>query len=180
MFWDSTFFSTYLELKTSKSLAYFYDWGIMTVVLPFRTLWPLYSLFRSCITFNFAEKFSLNFNLSCLSNLFPPSKYGTNFAAIISKLFLTLVNEEHFITRVFIQMTKPYKLMGVLFPRSFSRAPQSSWFVALSRTHQALHFAILLQVILAILVSIQLSFVLRFFSSHYPTCHYSSAWELLG
>ena len=44
LLWDSTIFSSYLELKNSKNFTYFCNWGInvwginvMTVVLPFRS-----------------------------------------------------------------------------------------------------------------------------------------------
>ena len=79
---DSTIFSSYLELKNSRNFAYFRNWGInvMTVVLPFRSY--SYLIYHSCfknashftlrIAFNFADKISLNFNLSLLSNLSPP------------------------------------------------------------------------------------------------------------
>ena len=81
----------------------------MTVVLPFRSYSSLidHSCFKNA-SYLTLRRISLNFNLSGLFNISPPSKYGTNFAAIISKLFLTLTNEESFITW-FIHMIKSCK-----------------------------------------------------------------------
>ena len=62
--------------QNSRNLLVFCNWGInvMTIVLPFRSYSSLidHSCFKKCIAFNFAGKFSLNLNLSCLSNLSPP------------------------------------------------------------------------------------------------------------
>ena len=63
-------------LQVSRNFTYFCNWGInvVTVVLLFRSYSSLieHSCFKKCITFNFTGKFSLNFNLSCLSKLSPP------------------------------------------------------------------------------------------------------------
>ena len=81
--------------------------------------------------------FFLNLNLSCLSNLSPPSKYGTNFAAIILKLFSTLVNKEPFIT-LFIDMIKVMQNNGSTIS-SFHFKSSSEFFLLLhfQRTHQS-------------------------------------------
>ena len=81
--------------------------------------------------------FFLNLNLSWLSNLSPPSKYGTNFAAIILKLFSTLVNKEPFIT-LFIDMIKVMQNNGSTIS-SFHFKSSSEFFFLLhfQRTHQS-------------------------------------------
>ena len=64
-------------------------------------------------------------------------KYGTNFAAIISKLFLTLANEEY-LTTWFIHMIKSCITTGVPFS-SFHFKSSSEFFLLLrfQRTQQS-------------------------------------------
>ena len=78
-------------------------------------------------------------------------------------------------------MTKSYKITGVPFPPSFSRAQWSSSYCYTFKNSS--EFFILLYFCKSCLQSwfaYNFLFILRFFSSHYPTCQYRKCMRIAG